>query len=159
MEVIRALVLAGLPTTNTLILRLATALMALPCAEKMAALASSKSLRSIPGLHKFIIHGQRKFNPSQIRQESPKKLVVQSCLVRNQKMRYQARYPLIIVAQFLSTQLVVCGYQLGVPYFKQWLDCVVIAGATLGKNLSYFFQKDSYKYFTLTNINYFLNVF
>src|SRR5690606_40104036 len=46
---IRALVLAGLPTTRTLMLRLATSLIALPCTEKMAALASSRSLRSMPG--------------------------------------------------------------------------------------------------------------
>ena len=46
---ISALVLAGLPTTSTLTLRSATSLSALPCAEKICALASSRSLRSMPG--------------------------------------------------------------------------------------------------------------
>ncbi len=48
-EAIRALVLAGLPTTSTRTLRLALSLSALPCTEKIAALASSRSLRSMPG--------------------------------------------------------------------------------------------------------------
>ena len=47
--VIRALVLAGLPTTSTLMSLLATVLIALPCTPKMAALASNRSLRSMPG--------------------------------------------------------------------------------------------------------------
>ena len=46
---ISALVLAGLPTTSTFTSACATAFSALPCAEKICALASSKSLRSIPG--------------------------------------------------------------------------------------------------------------
>ena len=46
---IRQLVLAGLPTTSTLTLRLATSDSALPCGAKMRPLASSKSLRSMPG--------------------------------------------------------------------------------------------------------------
>ena len=40
---------AGLPTTNTLIALEALSFRALPCAEKIAALASNRSLRSIPG--------------------------------------------------------------------------------------------------------------
>ena len=44
-----ALVFAGLPTTSTLTSREALSLSALPWTENMAALASSKSLRSIPG--------------------------------------------------------------------------------------------------------------
>ncbi len=44
-----ALVLAGLPTTSTRTLRFATSFMALPCAEKICALAMSRSLRSMPG--------------------------------------------------------------------------------------------------------------
>ena len=44
-----ALVLAGLPTTKTLTVRLATWSKALPCAVKICALAESKSLRSMPG--------------------------------------------------------------------------------------------------------------
>src|SRR5450759_906480 len=47
---ISALVLAGLPTTSTFTLRLATALSALPCGTKIAPLASSRSLRSIPAV-------------------------------------------------------------------------------------------------------------
>ena len=46
---ISALVLAGLPTTSTFTLRSATSLSALPCAEKICAFASSRSLRSMPG--------------------------------------------------------------------------------------------------------------
>ena len=46
---ISALVLAGLPTTSTRTSREATASSALPCAEKICALASSRSLRSMPG--------------------------------------------------------------------------------------------------------------
>ena len=43
------LVLAGLPTTSTRTSRLATASKALPCAEKILAFSSNRSLRSIPG--------------------------------------------------------------------------------------------------------------
>jgi hypothetical protein len=46
---ISALVLAGLPTTSTLTSRSAWASSALPCTVKMAPLASSRSLRSMPG--------------------------------------------------------------------------------------------------------------
>ena len=46
---IQALVLHGLPTTSTLTLRLAATLRAWPCWRKMAALASSRSARSMPG--------------------------------------------------------------------------------------------------------------
>ena len=46
---IKALVLAGLPTTSTLTLREATALRALPWAVKMAPLMASNSARSMPG--------------------------------------------------------------------------------------------------------------
>ena len=46
---IKALVFAGLPTTRTLISAAALSLIALPCAEKIAAFASKRSLRSIPG--------------------------------------------------------------------------------------------------------------
>jgi hypothetical protein len=49
LRAISALVLAGLPTTSTRTLRAATAFIALPCAEKICALASSRSLRSMPG--------------------------------------------------------------------------------------------------------------
>ena len=45
----KALVLAGLPTTKTLTLREATAFKALPCAVKMAPLIASNSARSMPG--------------------------------------------------------------------------------------------------------------
>src|SRR5947208_2700975 len=45
----RQLVLAGLPTTSTLTLRLATASSALPCGAKILPFASSRSLRSMPG--------------------------------------------------------------------------------------------------------------
>ncbi|MOA21159.1 hypothetical protein D3C78_1416390 [compost metagenome] len=41
--------LAGLPTTRTLTLRLATSFRALPCAVKIWALTDSRSLRSMPG--------------------------------------------------------------------------------------------------------------
>ena len=44
----RALVLAGLPTTSTLTSSAARSLMALPCTVKMAPLASSRSPRSMP---------------------------------------------------------------------------------------------------------------
>ena len=47
---IRQLVLAGLPTTSTFASRDAWSFSALPCTEKMAALASSRSLRSIPAV-------------------------------------------------------------------------------------------------------------
>src|SRR5487761_2562376 len=47
---ISALVLAGLPTTSTLTLRLATAFSALPCGTNIAPLASSRSLRSMPAV-------------------------------------------------------------------------------------------------------------
>jgi hypothetical protein len=43
------LVLAGLPTTSTLTLRLATLFSALPWAVKILAFSSSRSLRSMPG--------------------------------------------------------------------------------------------------------------
>jgi hypothetical protein len=43
-----ALVLAGLPTTSTRISSAALSLMALPCTVKMAPLALSRSLRSMP---------------------------------------------------------------------------------------------------------------
>ena len=46
---ISALVLAGLPTTSTFTSRDATASSALPCTVKIWALASSRSLRSMPG--------------------------------------------------------------------------------------------------------------
>ncbi len=46
---ISELVLAGLPTTRMRMSRAAAALIALPCTEKIAALASSRSLRSMPG--------------------------------------------------------------------------------------------------------------
>ena len=45
-----ALVLAGLPTTSTLMLFLAQSEMALPCGLKMPPLAASRSLRSMPAL-------------------------------------------------------------------------------------------------------------
>ncbi len=44
-----AFVLAGLPTTSTLTLRLATLSSALPCAVKISALTASSSARSMPG--------------------------------------------------------------------------------------------------------------
>ncbi len=47
---IRAFVLAGLPTTSTLTLRLATSLRAWPWGLKMPPLAESRSLRSMPAL-------------------------------------------------------------------------------------------------------------
>ena len=46
---IRQLVFAGLPTTSTFASRLAWSFSALPCTEKIAAFASSRSLRSMPG--------------------------------------------------------------------------------------------------------------
>ena len=46
---ISAFVFAGLPTTRIFTLRLATAASALPCAEKICAFASKRSLRSMPG--------------------------------------------------------------------------------------------------------------
>ena len=46
---INELVFAGLPTTSTRTSRLATASSALPCAEKILAFSSNKSLRSMPG--------------------------------------------------------------------------------------------------------------
>ena len=46
----RALVLAGLPTTSTLTAREAESDRALPCTVKMAPLAESRSARSMPAL-------------------------------------------------------------------------------------------------------------
>ena len=46
---IQALVLAGLPTTSTLMSRDATALIALPCSMNIFAFSISRSLRSMPG--------------------------------------------------------------------------------------------------------------
>ena len=48
--VIKQFVLAGLPTTNTFTFLAARSFNALPCTEKMAALAAKRSPRSMPAL-------------------------------------------------------------------------------------------------------------